>query len=187
VVQKRTHVFLPEGVLSDIDQLFGKEKRSAFLTEIVEREVRKQKLLRALDDAAGWWKAENHPELENGSAAFVRALRDGSDAYLAVAAITNAAAALFQTQDKVHRLTGLAISRRDMLRVVKTRCAQAGLPDTICNHTFRGTGITAFLQNGGSLEAAQDMANHSDPRTTKLYDRREDLATLSEIERRIAF
>jgi len=57
----------------------------------------------------------------------------------------------------------------------------------ICNHTFRGTGITVFLQNGGSLEAAQDMANHADPRTTKLYDRRKDRATLSEIERRIAF
>jgi integrase/recombinase XerD len=44
-----------------------------------------------------------------------------------------------------------------------------------------------FLHNGGALEAAQDMANHSDPRTTKLYDRRKDLATLTEIERRIAF
>ena len=63
----------------------------------------------------------------------------------------------------------------------------AELSETICNHTFRGTGITVFLQNGGSLEAAQDMANHSDPRTTKLYDRRKDLGTLSEIERRIAF
>jgi hypothetical protein len=73
-----------------------------------------------------------------------------------------------------------------MLRIVKERCAAAGLPESICNHTFRGTGITVFLQNGGSLEAAQDMANHSDPRTTKLYDRRKDLATLSEIERRIA-
>jgi hypothetical protein len=44
-----------------------------------------------------------------------------------------------------------------------------------------------FLQNGAALEAAQDMANHCDPRTTKLYDRRKDLATLGEIERRIAF
>ena len=70
-----------------------------------------------------------------------------------------------------------------MLRIVKERCAKAELPETICNHTFRGTGITVFLQNGGSLEAAQDMANHTDPRTTKLYDRRKDLATLSEIER----
>jgi hypothetical protein len=49
VVQKRTHVFLPGALLSDIDQLFGKGKRSAFLTGIVEREVRKAKLLRALE------------------------------------------------------------------------------------------------------------------------------------------
>ena len=74
-----------------------------------------------------------------------------------------------------------------MLRVVKERCSAAGLSEDFCNHTFRGTGITVFLNNGGSLEAAQDMANHSDPRTTKLYDRRKELATLSEIERRIAF
>jgi integrase/recombinase XerD len=49
------------------------------------------------------------------------------------------------------------------------------------------TGITVFLNNGWSLEAAQDIANHSDPRATKLYDRRKELANLSEIERRIAF
>jgi hypothetical protein len=58
-------------LLSDIDPLFGKGKRSAFLTEIVEREVRRQKLLRALDDAAGCWKPEDHAELDKGSAAFV--------------------------------------------------------------------------------------------------------------------
>ena len=85
------------------------------------------------------------------------------------------------------RLSADGLTRRDILRIVKERCRSTGLSDTFCNHTFRGTGITVFLQNGGSLEAAQDMANHSDPRTTKLYDRRKDLATLSEIERRIAF
>jgi integrase/recombinase XerD len=82
------------------------------------------------------------------------------------------------------KLNGQAISRRDMLRVVKERCIAAGLSEEFCNHTFRGTGITVFLHNGGALEAAQSMANHSDPRNTKLYDRRKDLA-LSEIERRI--
>jgi hypothetical protein len=82
VVQKRTHVFLPEGLLSDIDQLFGKGKRSSFLTEIVEREVRRQKLQRALDEAAGCWKSEDHPDLEEGSGAFVEALRAGSETYL---------------------------------------------------------------------------------------------------------
>ncbi len=74
-----------------------------------------------------------------------------------------------------------------MLRAVKQRYNAAGLSESFCNHTFRGTGITVFLNNGGSLEAAQYMANHSDPRTTKLYDRRKELANLGEIERRIAF
>jgi site-specific recombinase XerD len=109
------------------------------------------------------------------------------DGYIAAAGIEDKEAPLFQSLDKAHRLTGLAISRRDMLDVVKARCRASGLSAEFCNHTFRGTGITVFLHNGGALEAAQDMANHSDPRTTKLYDRRKDLATLSEIERRIAF
>ena len=82
MVQKRTHVFLPEGLITDIDQLVGKGKRSKFLTEIVEREVRKQKLLRAIDEAAGCWKSEDHPELKNGSAAWVKQLRTGSEARL---------------------------------------------------------------------------------------------------------
>jgi len=109
------------------------------------------------------------------------------DAYLTAADIEDAKAPLFKSLDKGHKMTGVVISRRDMLRVVKQRCNTAGLSDSICNHTFRSTGITVFLNNGGSLEAAQDMANHSDPRTTKLYDRRKELANLSEIERRIAF
>jgi site-specific recombinase XerD len=109
------------------------------------------------------------------------------DAHIGAADISEPQAPLFQTLDKAHRLTGEAITRRDMLRVVKARCRTAGLSEAFCNHTFRGTGITVFLHNGGALEGAQDMANHSDPRTTKLYDRRKDLATLSEIERRIAF
>jgi site-specific recombinase XerD len=108
-------------------------------------------------------------------------------AYIAAAGIDDAEAPLFQSLDKAQGLTGEAVNRRNMLEMVKARCAAAGLSEEFCNHTFRGTGITVFLHNGGALEAAQDMANHSDPRTTKLYDRRKDLATLSEIERRIAF
>lgn len=53
MAQKRAHVFLPEALLADIDQLFGKGRRSAYLTELVERDVRRQKLLRAIDDAHG--------------------------------------------------------------------------------------------------------------------------------------
>jgi integrase/recombinase XerD len=61
-----------------------------------------------------------------------------------------------------------------MLRVIKDRCRAGGLSEEFCNYTFRDTGITVFLHNGRSLQAAQDMANHSDPLTTKLYDRRKD-------------
>jgi integrase len=53
----------------------------------------------------------------------------------------------------------------------------------IGNHTFRSTGITADLKNSGKLEAAQQIANHESPRTTKLYDRRNDEISLDEIER----
>ena len=116
-----------------------------------------------------------------------REAKEFLDAYLATAGIEDAKAPLFQTLDKAHILSGEVLSRRDMLRAVKQRCNAAGLSDSFCNHTFRGTGITVFLNNGGSLEAAQDMANHSDSRTTKLHDRRKELANLSEIERRIAF
>ena len=74
--------FYRKACSADIDQLFGKGKRSAFLTEIVEREVRKLKLLRALHDAAGCWKTEDHPELKEGSAAWVEGAARGSDTRL---------------------------------------------------------------------------------------------------------
>jgi integrase/recombinase XerD len=58
-----------------------------------------------------------------------------------------------------------------------------GLPEAICNHTFRATGITAYLENGGSIEHAQQIANHESPKTTKLYDRTSDQITLDEVEK----
>jgi hypothetical protein len=53
----------------------------------------------------------------------------------------------------------------------------------IGSHTFRATGITAYLSNGGALEHARSMAAHESPRSTKLYDRRGDEITLDEVER----
>ena len=53
----------------------------------------------------------------------------------------------------------------------------------MCCHTFRATGITAYLENSGTLENAQAMAAHESPRTTKLYDRTSDEITLDEVER----
>jgi len=66
--------------------------------------------------------------------------------------------------------------------MVKARAADAGLdPRRVCCHTFRGTGITAYLENGGKLEVAQHIAGHADASTTKLYDRRRDLVNQEEV------
>ena len=65
--------------------------------------------------------------------------------------------------------------------MVQRRAREAGLSTDVCNHTFRGTGITAYLENGGMLEKARQMAAHASTRTTQLYDRREDRVTLDEV------
>ena len=75
------------------------------------------------------------------------------------------------------------LDRREALAMVKRRCKAAGLGERFSNHTLRATGITAYLKNDGQLEAAQRMAGHASPRTTKLYDRREQETTLDEVER----
>ena len=75
------------------------------------------------------------------------------------------------------------MNRVDVLQMIKRRAAGAGLPSSTCCHTFRATGITAYLLNNGSLEKAQMMAAHESPRTTKLYDRTSDEVSLDEIEK----
>ena len=67
--------------------------------------------------------------------------------------------------------------------MIQRRAREAGLSADICCHTFRATGITAYLENGGTLENAQLMAAHESPHTTKLYDRTGDEITLDEVER----
>jgi len=67
--------------------------------------------------------------------------------------------------------------------MVRRRALAAGIGTAIGNHTFRATGITAYLKNGGTLENAATMANHASTRTTQLYDRRRDDVSLDEVER----
>jgi integrase len=67
--------------------------------------------------------------------------------------------------------------------MIKRRSRAVGLPYSTCCHTFRATGITACLENGGSLEHAQKIAAHASPETTKLYDRTSDAITPDEVER----
>lgn len=75
------------------------------------------------------------------------------------------------------------MSRHDVFRMIRRRAKAAHLPTTTCCHTFRTTGITTYLENGGTIENAQAIAAHASPRTTKLYDRTSDQITLDEVER----
>ena len=106
------------------------------------------------------------------------------DAYLLAASIgEEKKSPLFQSVTRDGLASGRQMTRNDALRMVKRRAAVAGLPASTCNHTFRATGITAYLGNGGTIENAQAIAAHESPRTTKLYDRTSDEITLDEIER----
>ena len=75
------------------------------------------------------------------------------------------------------------LTRNDALRMIKRRARKAGIGTNIGAHSFRATGITIFRSHGGTLERAQQIAAHADPKTTRLYDRSEDPLTLDEIER----
>ena len=105
------------------------------------------------------------------------------DDYIAAAGIAgDADGPLFRTTG---RKTGQAQAmwQQDVYRMIQRRAAAAGIKTRIGNHTFRATGITAYLKNKGTLEHAQTLANHASPRTTKLYNRRSDEISLDEVEK----
>ena len=106
------------------------------------------------------------------------------DSYLEAAGIgTDRKGWLFRSIDRERVLSNRPMHRNDALRMIKQRAKAVGLPEAICCHTFRATGITAYLENGGTIEHAQQIACHESPKTTKLYDRSNDQVTLNEIER----
>ena len=107
------------------------------------------------------------------------------DAYLQAAGLLDAKKSpLFRSaRGRTGDLTELAMHRVDVWRMIRRRANDAGLSPDICCHTFRATGITAYLDNGGTPEKAQLMAAHESPCTTKLYDRTGDEITLDEVER----
>ena len=91
---------------------------------------------------------------------------------------------LFQAVDITKsRLKGTRIRRQNVFQMVRRRVRRAGLPPTINCHSFRATGITNYLSNGGALEDARAIAAHESSQTTRLYDRTGDKITLDEIER----
>jgi site-specific recombinase XerD len=106
------------------------------------------------------------------------------DAYLKASGIAgDKKSPLFRSISRTGHVTENSMTRNDAFRMVKRRARAAGLSLKTSCHSFRATGITAYLENGGTIENAQAIAAHESPRTTKLYDRTADEITLDEIER----
>lgn len=113
------------------------------------------------------------------------ALREYLDAYIGKARIgTHRKELLFRSATgKTRQLSERPLLRGDVWRMVRRRAADAGIETAIGCHTFRATGITDYLTNGGRIEVAQKMAGHSHAKTTSLYDRRTNDISLEEVER----
>jgi site-specific recombinase XerD len=114
------------------------------------------------------------------------ALAEALHAYMDAAGIAeDRKGFLFRTSPRhtPNVLTEQPMGQPDAWRMIRRRAVAAGITAPIGNHTFRATGITAYLSNGGQLEHAQEMAAHESPRTTKLYDRTKERLTQDEVER----
>jgi len=106
--------------------------------------------------------------------------------YLTVAGLTDVdkQSPLFRAAiRRTDTLTSRALSRADMGRMVKRRMRDADLPSRLSPHSFRVTTITDLLSQGVPLEDVQFLAGHADPRTTRLYDRRQRRVTRNIVER----
>ena len=104
--------------------------------------------------------------------------------YMAAAGLHDQPATpLFRTIGRRRYLTPNPMHRNDALRMIKRRAIAAGVSPHVCCHTFRATGITEYMRNGGTLEKAQQMAAHASSQTTNLYNRVADTVTLDEVER----
>jgi site-specific recombinase XerD len=91
---------------------------------------------------------------------------------------------LFRTVGRgTGKLTRTPLPQANAYAMIGRRATAAGIATKVGNHSFRATGITAYLKNGGTLENAAAMANHASTRTTQLYDRRHDDISLNEVER----
>lgn len=87
------------------------------------------------------------------------------------------------SKGKKMALSTAGMTDNDLQRMFKRRLRKAGLPPTLSPHSFRVAAITNLLTQGVPLEDVQNLANHADPRTTRLYDRRQRKVTRNIVER----
>jgi site-specific recombinase XerD len=132
-----------------------------------------------------WWLRLHEKGGKHHEMPVHHTLEEYLDSYIADAGLLrDPKGPLFRASNgKTKVLSDRPFERRDALKMVQRRAKRAGIKTQIGNHTFRATGITIYLTNGGDLEKAQQMAAHESPRTTKLYDRRSDVVSLDEVEK----
>jgi len=107
------------------------------------------------------------------------------DAYLQASGLLSyPTGPLFPTTRGKSRELGIrTMTRIDAARMLRRRLSKAAVVGKYSPHSFRATGLTRFLEEGGTLEAAQNIADHADSRTTKLYDRRQQVVLREDVER----
>ncbi len=112
-------------------------------------------------------------------------LEEYMDAYLNAARIGgDRKGPLFRSAiGRTGRLSTAPLTRSDVWRLVRRRAAEADIETPIGCHTFRATGITEYLRNGGRIEVAQRLAGHANAKTTALYCWRNGDLSVGEIER----
>jgi len=131
-----------------------------------------------------WWMDFEEKGAQSHSLPIVGELKGYIDSYIKAGEINNKDAWLFQSANRNGALSGKPYDRGNSRIMIAKRAGQAGVDvDKISNHTFRATGITNFLQEGGTMSEAQDIANHKHQETTKRYDRRDRKKLLSIVEK----
>ena len=111
--------------------------------------------------------------------------REAVDEWLLASGLgSNPSAPLFPAFGKNKKTPELRhMDRTSVWKLVQARAHASGLKKRVCCHSFRATGITEYMNAGGSLDIAQRMAGHSQLSTTKIYDRSQDRLTMAEIEK----
>lgn len=132
-----------------------------------------------------WWVCLHEKGGKRHEMPAHHSLQEYLDTYLDAAGIAEEKRTpLFRSAaGRTGRLTDQAMRQPDVYRMIQRRAEAAGVVTKIGCHSWRARGITAYLENGGLLEHAQQMAGHASARTTKLYDRRGDQISLDEVER----
>jgi len=82
MASRRAHVVLPEDLVTQIDKIVGSRGRSSFLADLARREIKRRHMLDVFKNEEPIWKDEDHPELKDGAAEWVRQMRAESEAHL---------------------------------------------------------------------------------------------------------